>query len=219
VSSLESQPNPFGWLFLCVSFFGTVINSVPKYFDTVRLNHMETHYHAVQFYKDETSLATTVAQFLDDGLSAGQPGLVIASPLHTESIVRELTARGLDVGELRTTGELQFFDARKMLASFMVDGMPDPGMFRANVGAVIEKICAGRTPCPIRAYGEMVDLLWQEGNADGAIKLEILWNQLATTYDFALLCGYAFGHFYKETRDPRYHEVVAQHSEVMPLGN
>ena len=180
---------------------------------------METHYHAVQFYKDETSLAATVAQFLADGLSAGQPGLVIATPSHSESIVRELAARGLDVDALRTTGELRFFDARKMLASFMVEDMPDPGMFRSNVGDVIEKLCAGRTPCPIRAYGEMVDLLWQEGNADGAIKLEILWNQLAATYDFSLLCGYAFGHFYKETRDPRYHDVVAQHTQVLSLGN
>ena len=30
-------------------------------------------------------------------------------------------------------------------------------------------------------------------------KVEMLWNGLASTYDFSLLCGYAFGHFYKET--------------------
>jgi len=176
---------------------------------------MEKHYHAVQFYKDETSLARTVAQFLADGLSSGEPGFMIATPSHTEMNVRELTARGFSEDALRTTGELQFFDAQKMLASFMIDGLPDPALFRTKVGDVIEKVCAGRRPCPIRAYGEMVDLLWQEGNPDGAVKLEILWNQLAATYDFALLCGYAFGHFYKETRDPRYQDVVAQHSSVM----
>jgi hypothetical protein len=175
----------------------------------------DKQYHAVQFYKDETSLAGTAAQFLADGLNAGQPGLVIATRSHTGTIVRELTARGLNVDALRKTGELQFFDAQKMLASFMFGGLPDPVLFRSTIGDLIEKLCAGRTPCPIRAYGEMVDLLWQEGNADGAIKVEILWNQLATTYDFALLCGYAFGHFYKETRDPRYDEVVGQHSHVM----
>lgn len=176
----------------------------------------EKHYHAVQFYKDETSLAGTVAQFLADGLSTGQPGVVIATPSHTETVVRELAARGLDVAALRTTGELQFFDAHKMLASFMFGGLPDPVLFRSTLGDAIEKLSAGRPPCPIRAYGEMVDLLWQEGNADGAIKVEILWNQLAATFDFALLCGYAVGHFYKETRDPRYEDVVQQHSHVMP---
>jgi hypothetical protein len=177
---------------------------------------MEKHYHAVQFYKDETSLSGTVAQFLADGLRTGQPGLIIATSSHADSIVRELKARGLDVDALRMTGELQFFDARRMLGAIMVGGVPDAIRFRTTVGDMIERLCAGRTPCPIRAYGEMVDLLWQEGNADGAIKLEILWNQLAATYDFALLCGYAFGHFYKETRDPRYPDVVAQHSQVLP---
>jgi hypothetical protein len=180
------------------------------------LPHTDKHYHAVQFYKDETSLAATVAQFLADGLGIGQPGIVIATPSHTETIVRELVARGLDIAALRTTQELQFLDAQKMLASFMFRGVPDPVLFRSTVGDTIEKLCAGRQPCPIRAYGEMVDLLWQEGNADGAIKVEILWNQLAATYDFALLCGYAVGHFYKETRDPRFHDVVHQHSHVMP---
>jgi hypothetical protein len=102
-----------------------------------------------------------------------------------------------------------------VLLSFMVGTMPDPILFKTQLGDVIAKLCVGRKPCPIRAYGEMVDLLWQDGNGEGAIKLEMLWNQLAGTYDFALLCGYAFGHFYKETRDPRYQQVCDLHSEVI----
>jgi hypothetical protein len=176
----------------------------------------EKHYHAVQFYKDEGSLAETVAQFLADGLKIGEPAIIVATPSHTASVKERLQALGLNPQELRRTGELQFLDASKLLSAFMVDGVPDPFLFKSNVGDVIERLCQGRTPCPIRAYGEMVDLLWQEGNQEGAIKLEILWNQLATNYEFSLLCGYAVGHFYKETRDPRFQEVCDLHSEVMP---
>lgn len=172
------------------------------------------HYHAVQFYKDDDSLTATVADFLAEGITTGQPGLVIATPSHTESISRGLTKRGIDVALLKTTGELQFFDAHTMLSSFMRDGSPDHALFRSNVGRTIRQLCGERPPCPIRAYGEMVDVLWQDGNADGAIKLEILWNQLAAAFDFSLLCGYAVGHFYKETRDPRYQDVCEQHSHV-----
>ncbi len=32
----------------------------------------------------------------------------------------------------------------------------------------------------VRAYGEMVDLLWKDGNVDGAVQLEALWNELGT---------------------------------------
>jgi hypothetical protein len=98
----------------------------------------------------------------------------------------------------------------------MVGRTPDPLLFKSNVGDVIERLCVDRHPCPIRAYGEMVDVLWQDGNADGAIRLELLWNQLASTYEFALLCGYAVGHFYKETSGSRFQAVCDQHSHVVP---
>jgi hypothetical protein len=179
------------------------------------LGSSEKHYHAVKFYSDENSLARTVARFIAEGIDNGQPGIVIATPSHSDTIARELATCGADVDELRRTGELQFLDARKALASFMVGPVPDAGLFKAHVGGVIEEICAGRTPCPIRAYGEMVDILWQDGNPDGAIRLEMLWNGLAQAYDFALLCGYAVGHFYKETSDPRYQDVCSQHTHVV----
>jgi hypothetical protein len=46
----------------------------------------------------------------------------------------------------------------------------------------------------------MVDLLWRGGQAEAAIRLEVLWNELASTRTFSLLCGYAIGNFYKQTR-------------------
>jgi hypothetical protein len=180
------------------------------------LNQTKNHYHAVQFYEDEDSLAATVAKFLDEGIRAGEPALVIATPPHAAVISACLRGLGHDIAALRETGELRTFDARKMLSAFMVDGMPDPLLFRSNVGDLLDRLCAGRQPCPIRAYGEMVDLLWQDGNSEGAIRLELLWNRLASDYHFALLCGYAVGHFYKETeRDPGYQSVTAQHTEVV----
>ena len=175
----------------------------------------DNHYHAVQFYKDPESLAKTVASFFDNGFSADQPAVMIATPTHTKAILRELSAKGHKVKSLRQKGHLQTLDADKVLATFMAGKTPDPVLFKSNVGNVIERLCYGRKPCPIRAYGEMVDLLWQRGNADGAIRLEILWNQLASNYEFSLLCGYSVGQFYKETRDARYEQVVGHHSHVL----
>ena len=179
------------------------------------------HYHAVQFYKDAESLASTVARFLHDGISAGEPAIIVATASHTAAVINELAGLGVDTFELRKSGELQVLDARKLLGAFMVAGRPDPLMFKSNVGDVIERLCSGRKPCPIRVYGEMVDLLWQEGNSDGAIRLEILWNQLASAYEFSLLCGYAMGHFYKETarHGAGMEDVRRHHTHVIPSVN
>jgi hypothetical protein len=42
----------------------------------------------------------------------------------------------------------------------------------------------------VRAYGEMVDVLWQRGERDAAIRLEEYWNELGRLQTFSLLCAY-----------------------------
>ena len=58
----------------------------------------------------------------------------------------------------------------------------------------------------------MVDVLWQNDQQEAAIRLETLWNQLANTEAFSLLCGYAIGHFYK---DANFQEVCRHHTHVV----
>jgi hypothetical protein len=98
---------------------------------------------------------------------------------------------------------------------FMTGDVPDPDLFQESIGGCIRRILENRRDTPlIRAYGEMVDVLWKQGRHDAAIRLELLWNKLAATYGFALLCGYAMGNFYKETE--LFEEVCRHHSHVIP---
>jgi len=85
----------------------------------------ENHYHAVQFYKDDASLAKTVARFFEEGLRAGEPAVMIATPAHTKAILRTLSASGCNVRSLCRTGQLQTLDADKVMASFMGSGTVD----------------------------------------------------------------------------------------------
>jgi hypothetical protein len=80
---------------------------------------------------------------------------------------------------------------------------------------VIGSLLQGRSERTlVRAYGEMVDVLWKDGREDAAIQLELLWNSLAGRYGFALLCGYAMGNFFKQT--DRFEEVCRQHTHIIP---
>ena len=49
----------------------------------------------------------------------------------------------------------------------------------------------GKRSVKVRAYGEMVDVLWQNANQSAAIALEEMWTDLGAVYPFDLLCGYA----------------------------
>lgn len=174
--------------------------------------HDDCHFHAVRFYEDEESLYRIVADFVGEGLTAGQPAIVIATPVHRDAIARGLQAMSFDVSRLQANGELLMLDAEETLSTFMKDGFPDPAAFRRNVGGVLDGAAAGRAKGTVRAYGEMVDCLWKNEATTAAIRLEMLWNQLAKSCDFSLLCGYSMGNFYKHGA---YEDICGQHTHVV----
>ena len=174
------------------------------------------HFHAVRFYENQASLCRTVADFIGEGFAVGQPGLMIATPEHRDAILTELRARHVDVDKVEAAGDLLLLDAREALSTFMLDGMPDADPFKTHISAAINRLGQGRTDRTIRAYGEMVNVLWQDGLSAAAIRLEMFWNQLAMTHDFSLLCGYAMGNFYK---DAGMRDICDQHSHVIAAEN
>ena len=140
------------------------------------------HGHAVQFYGTDESLFTTVASFLAAGLVAGQPAVVIATFSHRIPIVNHLRERLIDCDRALRNGDLILLDAEATLDLFMVNDEPDAELFESNVGRLLDQAINGRPRIVLRAYGEMVDVLWKQGRSEAAIKLEIMWNKLATKY-------------------------------------
>jgi KaiC/GvpD/RAD55 family RecA-like ATPase len=175
--------------------------------------NLHVHHHAVQFYGTDQSLYTTVAGFLAEGLVTGQPAIVVATATHRTAIQEHLSQRFIDCEKAIRNGDLVVLDAEATLDLFMADDEPDEALFEENVGRLVEQAMNGRQRVILRAYGEMVDVLWKQGRSEAAIKLEILWNKLAGKYSFALLCGYAMGSFYKQTK--QLEEVIAQHTHVI----
>ena len=169
------------------------------------------HFHSVQFYQDPDTLCRIVGTFLSEGLQQAQAAIVIATPDHMRFIEHCLRSASHDVDALKRLGDLVTLDARETLDTFMVNAVPDAAAFRHNLGQVIAQACRGRNLCTVRAYGEMVDVLWKDGLEAAAIRLETLWNQLANTHDFKLLCGYSMGNFYKGAA---LEDIKGQHSHL-----
>jgi PAS domain S-box-containing protein len=176
----------------------------------------DAHHHAVQFYDSEAYLASVVSEFLAEGVKANQPVVVVATPSHRRAFTKQLRDFGVNVGALRRAEQLHFLDARQTLAKFMVDGEPDSGRFTATIGNVIVRALRGRDDMRVRAYGEMVDLLWKDGNTEGAIQLERLWNDLANHHRFSLLCAYSMGNFCRANDAEAFQRICAEHSHVVP---
>ncbi len=144
--------------------------------------------HVVYFYDREAEAVAIVASYLTAALLDGDTVRVFATPEHRRAFVAAIAAAGVEVGVAEADGRLLLHDAAQTLEQFMVDGAPDETRFEATVGDAVRGASAsGR---PVRAYGEMVALLWASGRADAALHLERLWNELAERTPFSLFCGY-----------------------------
>lgn len=178
--------------------------------DTVRV--VAPQRHAVNFYDHDGDLVADVARFVAEGLTRGERVVVVATAEHRDALDEVLLQHGADAVRARISGRYLTLDAAEMLAKFVVNGLPDATRFRAAVGTLID--AASADGCAVRVFGEMVTLLWDDGNVAGAIELETLWNDLADNRRFTLLCGYpaaglAQGTLYAASR------LCELHSEVL----
>ncbi|HEV7763915.1 MAG TPA: ATP-binding protein [Thermoanaerobaculia bacterium] len=167
--------------------------------------------HAVQFYENDDFLCRCVTSFVVNGLQANEPVVLVATEAHREKFAAQFRILGIDPKDPR----IIMLDARTTLDSFLNGNVLNEERFRMTLGGTLERLSGGGR-ARVRAYGEMVDLLWRDGNPAGAIELEEMWNGLAGLYSFSLLCSYPMGNFYKEAHGAAFNEICSAHSHVTP---
>ena len=164
------------------------LNSAP----CLNLNIPQPRGHSVQFYEEDGSLLRELSQFIGAALGGGGSAIVIATQTHREALASQLEQQGIHLQLATKNGRFLSLDAAEALSGFMVDGMPDADLFNTMLGSVVAQMsgAANARGHRLAAFGEMVALLWAEGNRDAAIYLEKLWNQLGERYAFHLHCAY-----------------------------
>ena len=172
---------------------------------------IEPNDHFVEFYTDDRSVVESVRTFFSMGINDGDAAIIIATPEHREALARELGGT-VDLPAARSKGLFTSLDASETLSLFMTDGRPDPEKFETVIGEAIERASAvGKN---VRLFGEMVAVLWEQGNVTGAIELEALWNQLGQKFPFRLFCAYSAELLDAENLDS-VGAVFHQHSHVI----
>jgi DcmR-like sensory protein/histidine kinase-like protein len=93
-----------------------------------------------------------------------------------------------------------------------------PDAFAEVIGGLVGRSLTRRSLSarrPLRVYGEVVALLWDEGDIEAAAELEQLWNRLCDREAFNLLCTYPTPREPEQLQALR--EVCRSHSSVAPL--
>ena len=143
--------------------------------------------HAVHYYEDDDAFVAFVSAYLAAGVEAGEHVFAVASAAHL-TLLEGLLSAHLDdslgalpraVGAAGCPRDPGAVHGRRLAGPVSLPEPREPAHHRGRPGGT-----------PVRAFGEMVALLWDDGNVAGAIELEGLWNDLLEHERFTLLCGY-----------------------------
>jgi PAS domain-containing protein len=171
--------------------------------------------HVVQFYEQDSYLVAAIGRYVHPALKARGCAIVIATPAHLEALTEEMLARGLDPVTAAREGRYMALEASELLGRLLVEDWPDEKLFTNIFGDLFERAqAASKGERRVAVFGEMVMLLWTHGQRDAAIRLECLWNKLAETHSFSLLCGYPLKEFEREEHSRLFFNVCGEHSDV-----
>jgi MEDS: MEthanogen/methylotroph, DcmR Sensory domain len=169
--------------------------------------------HVVRFYAHEEELADQVAGYLLGALQGDGVAVVIATAAHRRAFEGRLTQAGVDLAAAARDGRYRTLDASDTVRALMTGGQPDPAAFDLVIGELIRR--AGQHGRPVRAYGEMVAVLWDAGLVNAAVELEEMWDSLGARYSFSLFCGYPASSVTGDGHLEAFTEVCRLHRSVV----
>jgi CheY-like chemotaxis protein len=173
-------------------------------------------YHDVLFYPDDACLLENFSRFVEAALEAGNAVIVVVTESHRVGLREILEAHGVDIAAAVQEGRYIPLNVEEMLSAFVVGDMPDPIRFAKVASDLVNtaaKTVNGKRR-RVSACEECAPVLWAKGMAEGAIRLEQLWNGVVKTYGVDILCGYPVHGFYSEENKHIFQRICAEHSTV-----
>lgn len=169
-------------------------------------------HHVCQLWRSEERLLDSLAAYVGTGLRHDEGVVVVATAPHLAALQARLRRIGHDVGLAFASGRLVAAGAAETLAQFMVNGWPDAARFESAVDALVAR--ARRGSRGVRAFGEMVGLLSEQGRYAAALELERLWNRYLAAHQFALYCAYPHAVFAR-AGEAAAAPLVAEHARLL----
>lgn len=171
--------------------------------------------HIVQVCQNKALQVEVVTRYIKEGLLNGEAVIIIAKPALRKAVIAKMDALDLDVHFFKSQGQIKFFDAELLLSGFLIDGVLEEQAFQEFIGLPIQaaQLKFGK----VRAFGEMMNVLWKKGQYDTAMQLEDFWNDLSKKLEFSLLCSYSLDNLDPNAYDDSLELICKCHKHLVPV--
>ncbi|MCS3800580.1 MEDS domain-containing protein [Niastella sp. OAS944] len=168
--------------------------------------------HVVQIYEHDEDFLDLLTGFVNDGINAGECSMVIATAAHLTALNERLIALGHHIPSLMSKTQYIPLDAEETLSKFMINDWPDQHLFQKVISELLIKAKGnGRR---VRAFGEMVAILWAKGQIGATVRLEHIWNKFCETETFCLFCAYPQSGFTHDAAESVMH-ICSAHTKMI----
>ena len=172
--------------------------------------------HIVQLYQEADFYGEAISHFAAEGFLRGESIIIVATQPNWANISTRLRSKGADPTEYIGRGQLTVLDADATLPRFLTDGMPDAGTFKDLAAATIERARAGGKFPRVRWWGEMVNVLYVNGNQRASTRLEELFDEVAHEQSIAIFCSFLMDKYDPKIYDHDFGDVWRTHRQVIP---
>ena len=173
--------------------------------------------HIVQLYQDQQFLNRAVCRFAAGAIANGEGVILVPTAAHWEAFRPRLEAEGVDVKAAQSDGQLTVVDADELLPRFMKDSMPDAPVFLGLASDVIAKARNDSRYPKVRWWGEMVNVLWEQGNVAASMHLEDQFDRLAKHHEIAIFCSFVMDNFSSDVQSRLLPRLGQNHSHLIPV--
>jgi hypothetical protein len=169
--------------------------------------------HVLQIYENDEVFIDALAGFVGGGINSNDSCVVIATDVHLKALEARLESHGIHISTLVSENRYIPLNAEETLSKFMVNGWPDEALFHQTVSEVINK-ARGKQRRKVRAFGEMVAILWAQGSNGATVQLEHLWNDFCEKEPLCLFCAYPKAGFTEDIKESLDH-ICCAHSKMI----
>jgi hypothetical protein len=173
--------------------------------------------HIVQLYQDEKFLSRAVCRFAVSALAHGEGVILVPTAAHWRALRPRLEAEGVDTQAAQKAGQLTVVDADGLLPEFIRGSMPDAPLFMGIAAEAVAKARGGDRFTKVRWWGEMVNVLWEQGNVAGSMSLEDQFHRLAREQNIAIFCSFLMDNFNGDVHARMIPRLGENHTHLIPV--
>jgi len=153
--------------------------------------------HFLQLYEDDEIFLDGLEAYVCAGIAKSESVIIIATTEHLSALEKRLI-NYYNLNKLIIQKHYMPIDVEVILDKILINSQIDAALFNTEMSNLMKSINRDSNNT-IRVFGEIVAVLWGQGNRKAVYELEKLWHEYCKKEKICLYCAYPKAGFIQDS--------------------